>query len=86
MAYWYGAPALVYGWWLVAVTYLQHHNPHTLVYAEEDWKFAHAAFETVDRKFGWGIDTLHHHITDGHVAHHLFFTKVRGGGWAGRGA
>ena len=76
VSYWYGAPALVYGWWLVAVTYLQHHNPDTLVYEEEDWKFVPAAFETVDRKFGWGIDTLHHHITDGHVVHHLFFTKI----------
>lgn len=75
-AYWYGAPAVVYGWWLVAVTYLQHHNPDTLVYDDKNWKFVDAAFETVDRKFGWGIDTLHHHITDGHVAHHLFFTKI----------
>ena len=35
VAYWYGAPALVYGWWLVAVTYLQHHNPQTLVYSDK---------------------------------------------------
>jgi len=76
MAYYYLAPALVYGWWLVAVTYLQHHNPETLVYDEADWKFVDSAFETVDRKFGFGIDTLHHHITDGHVAHHLFFTAI----------
>jgi hypothetical protein len=27
------------GWWLVAVTYLQHHNPDTVVYDDEDWKF-----------------------------------------------
>jgi len=55
---------------------LQHHNPETLVYGDEDWKFVNAAFETVDRTFGFGIDWLHHHITDGHVAHHLFFTKI----------
>jgi len=76
VAYWYGGPAIVYGWWLVAVTYLQHHNPETLVYTDEDWKFVVAAFETVDRTFGFGLDWLHHHITDGHVAHHLFFTKI----------
>jgi acyl-lipid omega-3 desaturase len=58
------------------VTYLQHHSPNTLVYDESDWKFVDAAFETVDRQYGFGIDTLHHHITDGHVVHHLFFTKI----------
>lgn len=74
--YYYVAPWFVFSWWLVTVTYLQHHNHDTLVYDEHDWKFVEAAFETVDRKFGYGIDTLHHHITDGHVAHHLFFTKI----------
>lgn len=76
IAYYYGAPWVVFSWWLVTVTYLQHHNHDTLVYDDNDWKFVDAAFETVDRKFGFGIDTLHHHITDGHVAHHLFFTKI----------
>ena len=47
-----------------------------MVYNDSNWSFALAAFETVDRRFGWGIDTLHHHITDGHVAHHLFFTQI----------
>lgn len=42
----------------------------------KDWKFTESAFETVDRKFGFGIDALHHHITDGHVVHHLFFTQI----------
>jgi acyl-lipid omega-3 desaturase len=63
MAYYYGAPWIMLGWWLVAVTYLQHHNPETLVYDDDDWKFVDSAFETVDRTFGFGIDTLHHHIT-----------------------
>lgn len=66
----------MFGWWLFAVTYLQHHGPDTLAYDDSDWKFVEAAFETVDRHFGWGIDAWHHHITDGHVVHHLFFTKI----------
>ena len=76
VGYYYVAPWFLFSWWLVSVTYLQHHDPETLVYGDEDWKFVDAAFETVDRKYGFGIDYLHHHITDGHVAHHLFFTKV----------
>jgi acyl-lipid omega-3 desaturase len=76
LAYYYLAPWVIFGWWLVCVTYLQHHNHDTLVYDNDNWKFVDAAFETVDRKFGFGIDTLSHHITDGHVAHHLFFTKI----------
>jgi phytoene desaturase len=74
--YYYAVPWIFNSWWLVSVTYLQHHDPETLVYGDEDWKFVNAAFETVDRTYGFGIDWLHHHITDGHVAHHLFFTKI----------
>jgi omega-3 fatty acid desaturase (delta-15 desaturase) len=76
VAYFYLAPWVIMGWWLVTVTYLQHHEEDTLVYDDHDWKFVSAAFETVDRTYGFGIDTLHHHITDGHVVHHLFFTKI----------
>lgn len=72
----YLAPVLVCGWWLVCVTYLQHHDPETQVYGELNWRFVYAAFETVDRRYGFGIDHLHHNITDGHVAHHLFFRAI----------
>lgn len=74
--YYYIVPALVYGWWLVTVTYLQHHDHSTLVFGESDWEFVYSAFETIDRKFGFGIDWLHHHISDGHIVHHLFFRKI----------
>jgi omega-3 fatty acid desaturase (delta-15 desaturase) len=75
-AFYYLAPHVVFSWWLVCVTYLQHHGPKTQVYTEKTWSYVRAAFETVDRTFGKGIDWLHHHITDGHVAHHLFFTQI----------
>lgn len=74
--YFYVAPLLVFGWWLVTVTYLQHHAPDTLVHDDTTWKFVNAAFETVDREYGSVIDVLSHHITDCHVVHHLFFTKI----------
>jgi omega-3 fatty acid desaturase (delta-15 desaturase) len=74
--YYYFAPYCVYCWWLVSVTFLQHHNHDTKVYGEGDWQFVPAAFETIDRTYGYGIDTLSHHITNGHVVHHLFYTKI----------
>lgn len=74
--FYYFGPYVFFGWWLVTVTYLQHHDHDTLVYGDNDWKFVVAAFETVDRTYGFGIDHIHHNITDGHVAHHLFFTKI----------
>jgi len=76
MTYYYLIPILVFGWWLVCVTYLQHHSPTTIVYDSDTWNFFTAAFETVDRTFGYGIDDLSHNITDGHVVHHLFYTKI----------
>eukprot|EP00599_Poterioochromonas_sp_BG-1_P009166 CAMPEP_0173142474 /NCGR_PEP_ID=MMETSP1105-20130129/6105_1 /TAXON_ID=2985 /ORGANISM="Ochromonas sp., Strain BG-1" /LENGTH=388 /DNA_ID=CAMNT_0014055863 /DNA_START=50 /DNA_END=1216 /DNA_ORIENTATION=+ len=76
MAFYYLAPLVMFGWWLVTVTYLQHHHEDSVVYDDSDWNFVDSAFETVDRKYGFGIDKLHHHITDGHVAHHLFYTLI----------
>ena len=76
MLYYYVPSWVTFSWWLVTVTYLQHHDHDTVVYDDEDWKFVDAAFQTVDRKFGYGLDALHHHITDGHVVHHIFFTKI----------
>lgn len=31
---------------------------------------------TIDRSYGWVLDTVFHNITDTHVAHHLF-SQVR---------
>lgn len=75
-AYYYLAPLTVMGWWLTCVTYLQHHDEDTLVYDDSNWKFVQAAFQTVDRTYGSTIDKLSHNITDGHLVHHLFFTKI----------
>lgn len=74
--YYYFIPLMVQGWWLTCVTYLQHHDEDTLVYNDSNWKFVDAAFQTVDRTYGIAIDHLSHHITDCHLIHHLFFTKI----------
>lgn len=75
-AFYYIGPFIMFSWWLVAVTYLQHHNENSVVYDDSNWTFVDGAFETIDRSFGFGIDDLHHNITDGHVAHHLFCTSI----------
>lgn len=72
----YYVPVMFQGFWLVLITYLQHHDDETEVYEEGTWAFVRGQLQTVDRSFGFGIDKLLHHITDGHVAHHLFFTRI----------
>ncbi|CAK5024388.1 unnamed protein product [Meloidogyne enterolobii] len=58
------------------ITYLQHHDEQTEVYEDGTWGFVKGQLQTVDRSFGFGIDKAMHNITDGHVAHHLFFTRI----------
>jgi len=35
----YYAPVLVFGWWLVCVTFLQHHEHDSVVYNDDNWSF-----------------------------------------------
>jgi len=71
----YGGCWLFFSFWLVTVTYLQHHDEKTIVY-DEHWTFLRGAFQTIDREYGHGIDAYHHHITECHLVHHLFFTAI----------
>jgi len=70
------APWLVCSFWLFMVTYLQHHSDDGKLYTDETWSFNKGAFETVDRDYGKWVNRMSHHMMDGHVAHHLFFTKI----------
>jgi acyl-lipid omega-3 desaturase len=69
-------PWLVISFWLFMVTYLQHHSDDGVLYTDDTWDFTRGAFETVDRDYGTWINRMSHHMMDGHVAHHLFFTKM----------
>ncbi|KAJ1358946.1 acetyltransferase [Parelaphostrongylus tenuis] len=72
----YYIPLLFQGLILVIITYLQHQDEEIEVYENEEWSFVRGITQTIDRKYGFGLDTIMHHITDGHVAHHFFFTKI----------
>eukprot|EP00568_Trieres_chinensis_P001760 CAMPEP_0183306314 /NCGR_PEP_ID=MMETSP0160_2-20130417/10768_1 /TAXON_ID=2839 ORGANISM="Odontella Sinensis, Strain Grunow 1884" /NCGR_SAMPLE_ID=MMETSP0160_2 /ASSEMBLY_ACC=CAM_ASM_000250 /LENGTH=468 /DNA_ID=CAMNT_0025469661 /DNA_START=1 /DNA_END=1408 /DNA_ORIENTATION=+ len=69
-------PWLVMSYWLFMVTYLQHHSDEGRLYTDETFTFERGAFETVDRDYGKWTNRMSHHMMDGHVVHHLFFTKV----------
>jgi len=69
-------PWLVCSFWLFMVTYLQHHSDDGKLYTDDTWDFTRGGFETVDRDYGKWINRMSHHMMDGHVVHHLFFSKV----------
>jgi len=52
----YMMPLLVFNAWITMVTYLQHHDEDTKVYAEGEWNYIKGALETIDREYGMGID------------------------------
>jgi len=72
----YYVPLLFQGFWMVMITYLQHQDEEIEVYEEGTWNFVRGQSQTIDRYYGLGVDSMLHHITDGHVAHHFFFTKI----------
>jgi omega-3 fatty acid desaturase (delta-15 desaturase) len=52
---------------------LQHQDEEIEVYENGTWTYVKGQSQTIDRTYGFGIDKLTHHITNGHVAHHFFF-------------
>lgn len=72
----YVGPWIIFCFWLFMVTYMQHHDEDTILYDDSSWDFVSGALQTVDRKYGFKIDKFHHHISDCHLVHHLFFTQI----------
>ncbi|EFN55499.1 hypothetical protein CHLNCDRAFT_48812 [Chlorella variabilis] len=68
----YIVPYLIVNFWLVTITLLQHTHPELPHYTDDEWDWLRGALATVDRDYGWLLNSLHHHIADTHVAHHLF--------------
>lgn len=73
VAAFYGVPYLVTNLNLVLITYLQHTDAYVPHYRDGEFDWLRGAIATVDRSYGWVLDTVFHHIADTHVVHHLFF-------------
>ncbi|KAL2643520.1 hypothetical protein R1flu_011107 [Riccia fluitans] len=69
----YGVPLFIVNGFLVLITYLQHTHPSLPHYTGEEWDWLRGALSTVDRDYGI-LNHIFHHITDTHVAHHIFST------------
>jgi omega-6 fatty acid desaturase (delta-12 desaturase) len=69
----YAIPLLIANAFLVLITYLQHTHPALPHYDGSEWEWVRGALITVDRDYGM-LNHVFHHITDTHVAHHLFST------------
>ncbi|KAJ3032184.1 UNVERIFIED_CONTAM: hypothetical protein HDU68_000023 [Siphonaria sp. JEL0065] len=67
----YVLPYIWVNHWLVMITFLQHTDVRLPHYRGAEWDFLKGALCTVDRDFGF-LNYFFHHITDTHVAHHLF--------------
>ena len=68
----YFVPYLIVNYHLVLITYLQHTDVYMPHFDESEWNWLRGALCTVDRSFGPVLDHFFHHISDTHVAHHLF--------------
>ncbi|KAJ1811882.1 hypothetical protein LPJ56_005671, partial [Coemansia sp. RSA 2599] len=68
----YGVPYLVVNFLFVTLTFLQHTDAAVPHYNDDAWNFIRGALCTIDRDYGWVLNTCLHHANHTHVAHHLF--------------
>eukprot|EP01083_Nonionella_stella_P268252 906753_1 len=72
MAKVYLVPYLIVNMWLVVVTFLHHTDVNVPKFRGKAWNWMRGALGTVDRDWGWFLNTLFHHIHHTHVIHHFF--------------
>jgi len=63
-------PVIVFGSWLVMVTFLHHHDEKMPWYAGKEWDYVRGNLSSIDRSY-FPFDNLSHHIGT-HQIHHLF--------------
>ena len=69
----YIVPLFIVNAFLVLITFLQHTHVALPHYSDDEWEWLRGALSTVDRDYGI-LNHIFHHITDTHVAHHVFST------------
>jgi len=74
MICYYGFPLLMVNFWLILYTYLHHTDLALPHFRSEKWNWIQGALSTVDRDYGFILNTLHHNIGNTHILHHLFST------------
>ncbi|KAL9240164.1 hypothetical protein vseg_014413 [Gypsophila vaccaria] len=67
----YGGPLLIMNALIVVITLLHHTHPSLPHYEYSEWDWLRGGLATIDRDYGI-LNTVFHHISDTHVAHHLF--------------
>lgn len=71
---WHLLPYTICNAWVVIYTALHHtdlYNPH---YGKDKFTFLRGAVSTIDRDYGWLINSWHHTIGLYHVVHHIYST------------
>lgn len=58
----YGTPLFVFASWLVMVTFLHHNDDTTPWYTNETWTYVKGALSSVDRDYGFFVNTLSNSI------------------------
>jgi len=66
----YLGPLVVFGSWLVVVTFLHHQEEHTPWFGDGTWDYVKGNLSSIDRSY-WPFDDIIHNIGT-HQIHHLF--------------
>ncbi|CAG5116500.1 unnamed protein product [Candidula unifasciata] len=70
LCYHYLLPELIFGTYLVIITFLHHHSEGVPWYGDSVWNNVRGQLSTVDRSYGWCHYLIHNIGT--HQIHHLF--------------
>ncbi|TMW62621.1 hypothetical protein Poli38472_005239 [Pythium oligandrum] len=65
-------PFMLVNAYMVIITILQHTDTFVPRFRDAGWTWLHGALCTVDRDFGWFLNSALHHMPDTHVCHHIF--------------